>query len=67
MMNPRGSKHVGEQQKLNINLKKFAFRWFVLCNYTTMQGAKKASILHILHGLHGYNRASLISVTLLSN
>jgi len=28
-------------QKLNIILENCAFRWFVLCNYITMHGAKK--------------------------
>ena len=29
------------QQKLNINLEKCAFRWFVLYNYIIVHGAKK--------------------------
>jgi len=36
MMNPRGSKHVGD---IN-NLEKCAFLCFVLYNYVTMHGAK---------------------------
>jgi len=31
-------------QKLNINLESCAFRWFVLCNYITMHGAKKEKV-----------------------
>ena len=30
--------------KLNINLENCAFRWFVLCNYITMHGAKKIKL-----------------------
>ena len=37
-MNPRGSKHVGDNRnlKLNINLENCAFRWFMLYNYSDL-------------------------------
>jgi hypothetical protein len=39
------------QQKLNINLKISAFRWFVLNNYIKIYGAKKAlqNIINLLY------------------
>jgi len=37
--------HVENNNKLNIKLENCAFRWFVLYNNITMQGAKKKKLL----------------------
>ena len=46
-MNPRRSKHVGDDRnfKLNNNLENYAYRLFMLYNYITMHGAKNIKLM----------------------